>query len=370
MKRIIQIFTGGWKYPLYSADAICKRLNFICQQMPIDAVIIGWHIDPLLYQKVGDYLHQHHIDMYLWLPTFSEINELGDADPVIDVFGNQTERYVLQEGESFEFFCPSSSKNRDLLLSIYEQYFSSVSFDCVFLDKIRTKSYVAGSRDVLGCCCQKCTSQFLNYDYDVKKLRDFIEKEGINESFSPIYFDIKDGFHFKYDLVETFFDVKCKIYTDEIKKTVQMFRNKGLKVGLDVYVPVLSRLVGQDITSLLNIADFIKPMMYRRTMAPAGIGFEYEALKKALPMLPFDTLLGDKNRLESMSDEDMLEILNREHKEKIYPGIEVNYREDIAKTDLAYVKQSLQTVEKSGCGGVVYAWDIMLAPDEHLIHSI
>ena len=51
---------------------------------------------------------------------------------------------------------------------------------------------------------------------------------------------------------------------------------------------------------------------------------------------------------------------------KKYPGIEVNYREGIACTDPAYIRESLQVMRECGMDGAVLAWDIMNAPDSHL----
>lgn len=367
MKKIIQIFTGGWNNQIYCADDICHRIETISQKIPIDAVIIGWNLNTSLYEQVGKFLQEKNIDMYLWLPTFSEIGEIGNVDPVIDIWGNKTQKYILQEGETFEFYCPSSIKNHHLLFHIYDHYFSKCCFTGIFLDKIRTQSYIPGAQDVLGCCCEKCKKEFDNQGYDINQFKNFIEKKGMDEAFKPNYFDIMDGFHFYHPITDLFFDIKCNIYTKEIKKITTEFHKRGLKVGMDVYSPIMARLVGQDISSLIQIADFIKPMMYRRTIAPAGIGFEYQAMKKALNGHYFDEILGTETNLEPMSEKLMEKILDRNGKEKIYPGIEVNYRKDIAKTDKEYVQNSIQSVINADCGGIVFSWDVMLAPDEHII---
>ena len=76
MKKIIQIFTGGWNNQIYCADDICHRIETISQKIPIDAVIIGWNLNTSLYEQVGKFLQEKNIDMYLWLPTFSEIGEI------------------------------------------------------------------------------------------------------------------------------------------------------------------------------------------------------------------------------------------------------------------------------------------------------
>lgn len=367
MKKIIQIFTGGWQNQLYEPEKICERIRQIGKKMKVDGVIIGWNLNPEIYRQVGSCLKEQQIEMYLWLPVFSEIVELGETEPLVDLWGHKTGKYVLQEGESFEFLCPSSKKNRALLYEIYEKYFADCGFDGVFLDKIRTQSYISGAEDVLGCCCPNCIGKFKEQGFDPARLEALIQKEGMQEAMKPERFDLLTGFHFVHPEAEQFFDAKCRVYLAELEKTIAGFRSRGLKIGLDVYAPSMARLVGQDVKGLLELADFVKPMMYRRTNAPAGIGFEYEAMKRALQTDEFDRTPGMEEPLSEMTDETLARGLQIEGREGLYPGIEVNYREDIARTDSEYVERSIKAASSAGCGGIVYAWDVMLAPEEHLV---
>ena len=49
----------------------------------------------------------------------------------------------------------------------------------------------------------------------------------------------------------------------------------------------------------------------------------------------------------------------------VYPGIEINRRDDIAPTDPEYVMESFSVLSESGVEGATLSWDVMLAPDEH-----
>ncbi len=49
-----------------------------------------------------------------------------------------------------------------------------------------------------------------------------------------------------------------------------------MKIGIDTFSPFISYFTGQDLEKLQEVADFIKPMMYRTTKAPAGLPFEFE----------------------------------------------------------------------------------------------
>lgn len=366
MKTIVQIFTGGWHNRLYTAEEICERIEQISELTPLHAVILGWNTDGELYKTVGAFLKERGVEMFLWLPALSELQAFSETDPVVNLWGRQTGDFALQEGESFAFLCPTSEKNRSLLASVYERYFADCGFDGVFLDKIRSQSFVAGAEDVLGCCCPRCAARFAENGCDLQALKALIERRGMAEAFKPERFDPAAGFHFCYPQTEAFFRAKRTVYTDAIRNIATGFRARGLKIGMDVYAPALAGLVGQDIEALLPLADFIKPMMYRRTQAPAGVGFEYRTMKRALACTDFDAVLGAGQSLEDMSDAFLTEQLRRKDNARLFPGVEVNYREDIARTDADYVRRSVRAVRESGCGGMVCSWDVMLAPDAHL----
>ena len=135
------------------------------------------------------------------------------------------------------------------------------------------------------------------------------------------------------------------------------FRERGLEVGLDLYAPFMAPFVGQDYEILTSHADFIKPMLYRQTFAPAGMGFEYDLLKKAAPDAEgypeFDM---DLDFLHSQ-----LEAMEQYSCAK-YPGIEINYRAVVVPTSPEYVTESLDAVTSHGFEGAVLSWNIMEAP--------
>ena len=130
---------------------------------------------------------------------------------------------------------------------------------------------------------------------------------------------------------------------------------------LNLYAPFMAPFVGQDYEILAAHADFIKPMLYRQTFAPAGMGFEYDLLKAAAPQAEgypeFEMSLDFLNsQLEAMEPYDCGK----------FPGIEINYREQVVPTSLEYVTESLKAVTDHGFDGTVLSWNIMEAPLAHL----
>ena len=360
MKYIGQIFTGGWNNLNYTAEEIIDRLEKVTAIIPLEKVIIGWNTNSEIYRTVGSWLHKHGIRMLLWMPVFSETGELKEADEALDLFGKKTGNLALQEGENFTFYCPSSERNIQNISDIYEEYFSDCGFDGVFLDKIRTQSAVAGRSGIMSCCCERCEREYLQYGFDPERFRNqYEEREDLFDIEGP---DSDGSLRFKDRQMEMFMEIKGIMIAASVSRICNWFRSKGLETGLDLYAPLLSRTVGQNYKRITESADFIKPMMYRKTEAPAGIGYEYNLLKQAAgnKAAGYDEIRMDeeflRNQLQAFDHSDVMK----------YPGIEINYREDIARTDPEYIKESLRVCRECGMDGAVLAWDIMLAPDSHL----
>ena len=356
MKYIVQIFTGNYDAPLYTAEQILARLDHVTAQIAVEKLIIGWYPDRELYRTVGAYLHGKGIEMLLWLPVFSETGEFVPMEPAVDVWGRRIEPPTVQEGESFSFCCPSSPQNLAAVKAVYERHFADCGFDGVFLDRIRTHSFVGGVQGVLSCGCAHCRERFAAQGVSLEEVAEaYAQRQG--RLFDAKTVSPDTGIVFENALFERFSAAKATVIADSVDELCRFFHGKGMRVGLDLYAPLISVFVGQGYPLLARSADFIKPMLYRRTDAPAGIGYEYRLVPEAqgYPSFSWDTafLEAQLRALEALPC-------------AVYPGIEINYRADIAPTDEAYVRESLEAVAQSGLDGAVLSWDMMQAPDEHI----
>lgn len=346
---IVQVFTGGWNNKNYETADVIARLDTLSKVIPIQKVIIGWNLDAAPYKEIGEFLHSRDIKMILWLPVFSEIGELAECDLSVDLWGNVPASYALQEGENFTFFCPSSERNVQNFIGIYEQYFAECGFDGVFIDKIRSQSFLGGVSGVLSCGCERCKGLYVQKGVDLEEVRTACETQG------DAFFSVGN------ELADKYFQAKADIISTSVGEICDWFHAKGMEVGMDLFAPLMAKFVGQDYAALSAKADFIKPMLYRKTEAPAGIGFEYNSMREAVP--------GAEGYPEIETDleflKGQLDIISAAACDK-YPGIEVNYREEFARTDPEYIKESIQAVKDAGFSGAVLSWDIMLAPDSHI----
>ena len=359
-KYIVQVSLGSWHHADYTADQIIGRIDTVSSMIPVSKVIIGWSLDKEIYRKVGEYLHSKDIRMLLWFPVFAETEEMCDSSPALDLWGNIPSNYDLAAGEGFRFNCPSDPQNLANIVAVYDNNFSDCGFDGVFLDRIRTQSFVSGNGGVLNCCCELCTAKFKEEGVNLEIVREAWEDAG-DDFLSVTGYTTEGGFVFEDKLTQDFFDAKGHIVSGAVAAVADSLRNRGLEIGMDLYAPFMAPFVGQDYEILTAHADFIKPMLYRQTFAPAGMGFEYDLLKKAAP--------GAEGYPEFEMDLDFLHsqlVAMEPYSCAKFPGIEINYREEVVPTSPAYVTESLDAVASHGFDGTVLSWNIMEAPLAHL----
>ena len=357
---IVQVSLGGWNSPDYSAEQIINRIDSVAAQIPVGKVIIGWSLDRDIYRQVGEHLHAKGIRMLLWLPVFAETEEVCENSPAVDLWGRIPAHYDLTAGEGFRFNCPSDPQNAANILEVYDRHFSDCGFDGVFLDRIRTQSFVGGVSGVLNCGCPLCAERYAEEGVDLAAVRRAWEEKGDDflsvESYDPV-----EGFRFKDPLAAAFFQAKGHIVSNSVGAVADSLRSRGLEIGMDLFAPFMAPFVGQDYEILSRHTDFIKPMLYRMTNAPAGMLFEYELLREAVPGASgYPDLKMDLAFLESQ-----LAAMERQPCDK-YPGIEINYREGVAPTTPAYVRESLDAIMGHGFQGAVLSWNIMEAPEAHI----
>lgn len=357
---IVQVSLGGWNRPDYTAQQIIGRLDTVSRLIPVKSVIIGWSTDPEIYREVGEYLHGKGIGMFLWLPVFAETEEMCDNSPAVDLWGKIPANYDLAAGEGFRFNCPSDPANAARVVGIYDRFFADCGFDGVFLDRIRTQSFVGGVSGVLSCGCPVCEEQFAAEGISLADIRAAWEQEG-DRFLSVTGYSPKQDFTFENTLAQDYFRAKGHVVSHAVAAVADSLRARGLEVGMDLYAPLMAPFVGQDYEILSTHADFIKPMLYRRTFAPAGMGFEYDLLKAAVPgATGYPAFDMDVAFLDSQ-----LEAMEPYSCGK-FPGLEINYREGIVPTSAEYVTESLDAIRRHGFDGAVLSWNIMEAPEEHI----
>lgn len=380
-KIALQIFTGGFNEDKIRFDDFKEKLVKMVENIPVKKVIMGWSLNTELYRETKRLLEKYGIELYLWIPVFSEIGLLKNSIITRDYKEKEIRSYSLQEGESFEFYCPTSMENSLNFYDIFRRYFKDIKFDGIFLDKIRYGSFSNGIDGVFSCFCSNCQKAYKEKGLDIVRLKEEIEilkigKKGYDTSpFNIIHYN-RGKYRFSNQIWSDFFNIKSEIILERLTEFSNYFKNQGMKIGIDTFAPFLSYFVGQDLERMQELVDFNKPMMYRITQAPAGLPFETDCLIKESTNGEFGNIKNkflnvigageydEKFPLEFIKNE--LKFISNKSTCNIYCGIEINRKKDIAKVYPDYIKENLIALNHIDIEGYVLSWDLISAPDENM----
>ncbi len=373
MKRYLQVFSGGFPNREVKYEDLKNKLEKILNVIKIDGLIIGWYDDENFYSVLKKFLEAHKVKLYFWWPIFSELSYFKKFSEVIDYKGNEIEKFSFQEGENFEFYCPNDLENMKNIKEIFDNKISKYDVDGIFLDKIRYPAFSNGKDSVFSCFCENCIEKMKEYGIDTEELKKYISKSFEKKDSNPL--EIEEYKNFKYKFkdknLDNYFKFKNEVIYHRVKEITDYIKEKGLEVGFDIYAPNISYLFGQDINKLSETADFIKPMYYRKTFAPAGIPFElqnYETLYSLEAKKYLLQLIGEEELEDNISKGQMLKELKdiSDRYKNIYIGIDFNKKDKIALSNSLYIEEVMNTLHEADSEGIVLSWDYMSIPEEHI----
>jgi len=389
MEVAVQIFCGGFSGKSVPFELIEQKLLSILPRFRVTKVIMGWSADKTLYEKTAGLLSKHkNIEFYLWFPVFSETGAIRELSELVDISGNKIERGDESSDEDFFFCCPNNRDNIRKIIDIFSQNFSSIKFNGVFLDKIRYPSFSddLGNRSVFTCFCPDCSEVYKKENFDINKLKAHLyDPESSLLGISK--YSGNGNYIFHDNVMSSFFQLKKNIIYYSLQKICMYFRERNYDIGFDVFAPFLSPFTGQDIKKLSGLCDFIKPMMYRITNAPAGLPFETNALlqqtcnENAVRSKHFYKMLGIKPELlsDGFTFKNIPFDLNFSARElqkmaaesfcPVYAGIEINSFKGIsqhAQADPLYIEETINAYSKTGVHGYVLSWNLLDMPEENI----
>ena len=355
MRYILQVNTGSFQRCAATPEHVVAHVERCLDRLDVSDVIFGWTNRREVHDALSDLLLRRNIRQHLWLPIFAEIDHAKSAAPFMMAEGHGSGALHLCEGEHFEFVCPSAPENLSGAFAAFESLAIGLPLDGVFVDRIRYPSTANDPAALWGCGCAHC--------------RAIYEEAGALLSAGdllPVALE-HCRYHFANPRAEALFAAKRTTINRAVAGICDHFHQKGLAVGLDSFAPSVSDFVGQDVVALAGMVDFIKPMMYRRTTAPAGIPFEMDALATALGAR-FDETLAQLWGGDVLSDE-----INQRQMAALqsvggntYPGIETNRIDGICTSTPDYVRESIAQADAAGCQRVVLSWDALHMPDDIL----
>lgn len=354
MKYIIQINTGNLIKQKYTSKEVISKLEFITNNIDISKVILGWNNNKENNLAIVNYLHSKNIEAYFWLPINAEIVDFSIERKlsIPSIFDNNT--ISVDSNDTFEFADPSDDNVLSYIINTFNTICDGIPFDGVFLDRIRYNSPAVNKNNIFGCQCEESKQEYKRNLIDINS----ILSKDIYDKLIPIS-NIKGIYEYSNDTINNFMDYKRNVITRQVTLLYKYFHNKGYKVGLDIFAPMLCDFVGQNIIQLSQYSDFLKPMCYLNTTAPAGIPFELNGLTKEIIKSLEDLWNTNFNSIEGIT-----KVLNNFKDMNIYPGIDVNYKEGICHSTEEYVIEFLSKLKDYK--EVVLSWDGMSITDSLL----
>lgn len=380
MKTYLQVFSGGFKNQTINLEELMEKIKFMRERTDVSGVIAGWALNKEFYAKLKRSLREYDIELYFWLPVFSELDYFGDFQDVINYRNENKKSTGFQEDENFNFYCPNNKNNIENIKSIFTKHFADYDIDGVFLDKIRYPSFSNSPESVFTCFCDTCKSKMEESGINVAELQRKIAdifSDSSSSNINPMGISAYKNFKFDFSdqLIDKFFKFKEESINKAVEELIKFFRSKNLKIGLDLFAPHISYFTGQNIIKLNSTADFIKPMYYRATYAPAGIPFEIESYSKSFPNKNFEGVKKEffkfiNEKENEISDKymerELLQLKDEFNINNICPGLEFNKIKDIALSNEDYLERSINSFYNSGTDGLVLSWDLMRMPLSHL----
>lgn len=354
MRYILQLNTGSLDKSECKAEEAIRALEYCIEALDVEKVIFGWTADAILNQTISGMLDEYPVEKYLWLPVFAEIQNKKAVRQNVNLVEEKRKEFNACIGDAFDFVCQSSQESLEGALEVFDKLAEGCRMDGVFLDRIRYASGASSVGAMYGCWCPYCREAYRENGVNIHRIQTLAEKGGV-EQFMPEALE-NCIYRYKDEDIDRLMATKRKIISRQVRKLCNKFRDYGLKIGADTFAPAIADFVGQDIFALAEEVDFVKPMTYVRTDAPAGIPFELQALGGAIKE-KLDQLWGGDTESMAQAIRQIQKLKNA--KGGIAPGIDANKIEGICDADTAYVKEFLQKLMAAGIDRVVLSWDIM-----------
>ncbi len=352
-------------------EELLRKIALLQERRPAEALVCGAGAPEEIYRRILDIARRFGSRTYLWLPVFSEWDDLAAYDPLRD---RQGQDYLAPLGlTGFHFRCPESGFNRDAFYQESLRCLAQAPFDGVFLDRIRYPSFQFGLPGILSCFCPACRERYREMSLDPDGLADAceaLERRVRQVEDDPLGLRVFDGSRWQIGdpSLQALLDARCRIITKALEDLCGRYREKGYRIGLDLFAPALGYFAGQDVRSLAPLADFVKPMLYLDTLAPAGLPYEIDVMAGSLgggTRERFLALLGADSPEEYAAQEigSMHSLIPGT---PVFCGMEYNRVADIASVGPDQIRRTLRVFRTAGAQGAMPSWSLFSAPDENL----
>ncbi len=373
-----------------------RKLRETSDTLPLDILIVGWTEIPDLFHAALSSAHRSKQESFFWYPLLSELPNWEPHELVINFRGAPSRGWTgFSEGaeiqEIFQFVCPNNPSVREKTLQYLETILTRYDFDGAFVDKVRFPSPANGLEEMLSCFCDWCHAKAAQQGLDLDQVRSTIE-HGIEQSnwhagalpqSGPWWQELFSN----SPLLDRFLQFRANSITELVVEVRQLIDRLGKRLGLDLFSPVLAFVVGQDYRRLAQYAAWIKPMVYRFAIGPAGLRYELPRLgREVAQFLSLDTNkvvefararvpgwgTTDLRQIEregtplSLAEAELRQAVELAGSTPIYMGLETVSMPGVIEITPVQVYDMLNAGLSAGVHGAVLSWDVMHTPLENL----
>ncbi len=267
------------KFPTAEIEEI---LDFALDALKPDELILSIHEDyGDLARRIVGQCRRRHVSVSLWTMVCADRPSVLPPLPLVkdsrgrEGYGSIAVWEGMGKGdEKFLFSCPSAMLDDEEGIARAVASARDIGAQGLFLDRIRYPSPANGLEYFGTCSCPACTAAF--HRATGLEWPD-LAAEAVNHASRG-----REGARNFRDAFAPALKFRADMVAAVVARYSRAAHAAGLRTGLDLLAPALSVLVGQDYALLSHNADFMKPMLYCKAFAPAGLPLEFRLLMEGL----------------------------------------------------------------------------------------
>jgi hypothetical protein len=372
--------------------AIVNKLSAAAERLPFTHLLIGWNVPLPILETCRMEAERLGMRFLRWQPLLTDDKALHPNPEwrAVGLMGNKLVGY--RSLPEFTFLCPNHPAVQEAVAKHLANLIHLGLYQGLFLDRVRFPSPSADPINELGCFCDHCQRKAAEVGLDLAQVKvDLVCSTRDEKSRAVLVKSLLTG---KMDPEQTgqnlnigqFVAFRKKSLVDFLAMVSHMLREAQLEIGLDCYSPSLTHMVGQDLTSMGALVDWIKLMTYAHTFAPAGIPFELSGLvhhltskgvineRQVLGMigktihLPLPTSLRalKNDGLSTMALEKEVRFGVETCSTPVLAGMELVELEGVTNLNPDQIRSDLIGLIESRSAGLALSWDLLHIPLERL----
>ena len=277
------------------ARLVVGKLHAAFERLPFSHLLIGWEIPPALLEACRLWTEKSGVRFLRWHPLLTGDGVFRPQRPwqVIGLSGKPVAGF--RNMPEFTFVCPNHPEVQEAIQRRVDSLLDEGLYQGFFLDRLRFPSPASAPAGDLGCFCPYCQRLAAASGLDLEEVRRVLvalaSRPGGPEVLVKVLLDpgpaAPDVLSAALpvpasDLLRRFLAFRSQSITAFVAWLAGPLRRANMEIGLDCFSPCLTRMVGQDLASLGELADWIKIMCYAHTLGPAGLPFELLGLLDTL----------------------------------------------------------------------------------------